>query len=114
MSNHGQQMVRESQLAEAYYARASELAPRIRERISAEMLREIFDRMVMPAVREIEWPEAERLRETLARAHAMLYDISGVPDHMTHCDRTMGATHPCTCGANAIRALLSSKDSSNG
>ncbi len=27
-------------------------------------------------------------------------------DHMTACDRTMGATHPCTCGANRARQLL--------
>jgi len=30
-------------------------------------------------------------------------------DHMTACDRTMGATHPCTCGANEARQLLSEK-----
>ena len=50
--------------------------------------------------------EIERLSDKLIRVRAMLYDVSGVPDHMTHCDRTMGATHPCTCGANAIRVLL--------
>lgn len=27
-------------------------------------------------------------------------------DHMTACDRTMGATHPCTCGADSARELL--------
>jgi len=27
-------------------------------------------------------------------------------DHMSACDRIMGATHPCTCGANEARALL--------
>ena len=27
-------------------------------------------------------------------------------DHMTACDRTMGASHPCTCGANDARQLL--------
>lgn len=54
MSNHGQQMVREGRLADAYYARVSELAPRSKKRISLEMLREIFDRMVAPAVREID------------------------------------------------------------
>ncbi len=27
-------------------------------------------------------------------------------DHMTACDRTMGATHPCTCGADDARAKL--------
>ena len=24
----------------------------------------------------------------------------------TDCDRTMGATHPCTCGANEARKLI--------
>lgn len=51
--------------------------------------------------------EVERLSEKLKRVRVMLYDVSGAPDHMTHCDRTMGATHPCTCGANEIRKLLS-------
>ena len=27
-------------------------------------------------------------------------------DHMTACDRTMGDSHPCTCGANSARQLL--------
>jgi hypothetical protein len=27
-------------------------------------------------------------------------------DHMTACDKTMGDTHPCTCGANALRAMV--------
>jgi hypothetical protein len=27
-------------------------------------------------------------------------------DHMTACDRTMGASHACTCGANDARRLL--------
>ena len=31
-------------------------------------------------------------------------------DHMTACDRTMGATHPCTCGANRARSLLTGDD----
>lgn len=30
----------------------------------------------------------------------------GSDDHMTACERTMGATHPCTCGADALRAAL--------
>jgi hypothetical protein len=54
MSTHGHRMIRESRLADAYYARASELAPRLKKRVSLEMLREIFDRMVAPAVREID------------------------------------------------------------
>jgi len=53
MSGHGQMMVREGRLADAYYARVSALAPKIKKRVSLEMLREIFDRMVVPAVREI-------------------------------------------------------------
>jgi len=27
-------------------------------------------------------------------------------DHMTACDKTMGDSHPCTCGANALRAMV--------
>ena len=27
-------------------------------------------------------------------------------DHMTACEKTMGATHPCTCGATALRSAL--------
>jgi len=30
----------------------------------------------------------------------------GSDDHMTACERTMGSTHPCTCGADALRAAL--------
>jgi hypothetical protein len=33
--------------------------------------------------------------------------LSAENDHMTACDRIMGATHPCTCGANDARRLLS-------
>jgi hypothetical protein len=47
-------------------------------------------------------------RDECAALRAALRKLLSVPgDHMTACDRTMGATHPCTCGANAIRALLS-------
>ena len=44
-----------------------------------------------------------QLAELLER---MLTDAAGSPDHMTACERTMGATHPCTCGADQARALL--------
>lgn len=27
-------------------------------------------------------------------------------DHMTACEKTMGTTHPCTCGATALRTAL--------
>ena len=46
---------------------------------------------------------APQLAELLER---MLTDVAGSPDHMTACERTMGATHPCTCGADQARALL--------
>lgn len=29
----------------------------------------------------------------------MLSRLIGTKDHVTHCDRTMGDSHPCTCGA---------------
>lgn len=32
--------------------------------------------------------------------------LSAKGDHMTACDRTMGTTHPCTCGADHARSLL--------
>jgi len=27
-------------------------------------------------------------------------------DHLTSCDRTMGASHPCTCGIGRLRAKI--------
>ncbi len=40
----------------------------------------------------------------------MLHKLLQAPDdHMTACDRTMGDTHPCTCGANEARKVLASK-----
>ncbi len=30
----------------------------------------------------------------------------GDDDHMTACEKTMGATHPCTCGADGMRSVL--------
>ncbi len=36
----------------------------------------------------------------------LLFNCYGAPDHATACERTMGATHPCTCGADAARAIL--------
>jgi hypothetical protein len=43
---------------------------------------------------------AERLLDTLMRLLAV------ANDHMTSCDRTMGDTHPCTCGADEARKAL--------
>ncbi len=40
------------------------------------------------------------LKRTLCRL------LRASDDHMTACDRTMGATHPCTCGANDARKML--------
>jgi len=42
----------------------------------------------------------DSLREVLSK----MLEVDG--DHMTACNRTMGATHPCTCGANDARLLL--------
>lgn len=43
---------------------------------------------------------------------AALRKLLAVPgDHMTACDRTMGASHPCTCGANEARRILSESSS---
>lgn len=51
----------------------------------------------------VPWDEAERVKWALFVLAQML---GAENDHMTACDRTMGATHPCTCGADKARALL--------
>ena len=48
-----------------------------------------------------------RIRKLSAVLRKML-SVKG--DHMTACDRTMGATHPCTCGADRARSLLTGDD----
>jgi bacterioferritin-associated ferredoxin len=40
----------------------------------------------------------------LVKALESLLTVEG--DHMTACDKTMGATHPCTCGANNARQVV--------
>ena len=47
--------------------------------------------------------EIERLRDLLK----LLLKIPG--DHMTVCDKTMGDSHACTCGASLARAALGEK-----
>lgn len=49
---------------------------------------------------EIDW-----MRKTL---HKLLMFPPRIGDHMTACDKTMGASHPCTCGASAARKILDS------
>lgn len=49
---------------------------------------------------------AELQRERDAYKKALRKLLRAKNDHMTACDRIMGATHPCTCGANEARALL--------
>ena len=53
-------------------------------------------------------------RDECDALRAALRKLLAAPgDHMTACDRTMGATHPCTCGANEARriaSLFSSKE----
>lgn len=44
--------------------------------------------------------EFQWLRTTLRKL------LQAADDHMTACDRTMGATHPCTCGAGGARRLI--------
>ena len=48
--------------------------------------------------------ELQNQRDSYAKALKRLLRAKG--DHMTACDRTMGATHPCTCGADNARKLL--------
>jgi chromosome segregation ATPase len=47
---------------------------------------------------------AERLLDTLMRLLAV------ANDHMTSCDRTMGDSHPCTCGADEARKELEKRN----
>lgn len=50
-------------------------------------------------------------RDECDALRAALRKLLAAPgDHMTACDRIMGATHPCTCGANEARRLLSESD----
>jgi hypothetical protein len=49
---------------------------------------------------------AENRLEGAEKAWALLDKLLAVPgDHMSACDRIMGATHPCTCGASEARVL---------
>ena len=41
------------------------------------------------------------------RFYEAVKTMLGDDDHLTACERTMGATHPCTCGADALRATIS-------
>lgn len=46
-------------------------------------------------------------RELSDATYRLLYGLlANNDDHLTACDRTMGATHPCTCGADKVRKLL--------
>lgn len=58
----------------------------------------------------------EHLRVS-SRFYSAAKAMLGPDDHMTACERTMGATHPCTCGADALRAVIANvslKDHANG
>ena len=52
----------------------------------------------------VPWEEANHIEQAL-RALALMLAVEG--DHMSACDRIMGATHPCTCGAASARAASS-------
>jgi hypothetical protein len=47
-----------------------------------------------------------RLDERTNQLRTMLRQPLAPRDHMTSCDRIMGATHTCTCHADEYRALL--------
>lgn len=49
--------------------------------------------------------EIEQQRKWLDR---LLLTVDG--DHMTACEKTMGDSHPCTCGATEIRLRLGNKE----
>lgn len=49
--------------------------------------------------------------DELGRAQAILKRLLAVDgDHMSACDRIMGDTHPCTCGADRARQLFSESE----
>jgi hypothetical protein len=52
----------------------------------------------------------ESLQQELDHFKSVLHKLlSADPfysDHMTACDKTMGASHPCTCGADSARQLF--------
>ena len=47
-----------------------------------------------------------RLSAAQEQLRALLFQPHAPRDHLTSCDRTMGASHPCTCHADEYRALL--------
>ena len=51
-----------------------------------------------------EWDSAKERIEVLESGLRQLLAVED--DHMTACDRTMGDSHPCTCGAIGVRLLL--------
>jgi hypothetical protein len=52
--------------------------------------------------------------EECAKYRAVLRKMLRIADdHMTACNRVMGASHPCTCGAREARALLNGQDPDN-
>lgn len=48
----------------------------------------------------------DKLDAAEKQLRALLFQPLAVRDHMTSCDRIMGATHRCTCHADEYRALL--------
>jgi hypothetical protein len=40
--------------------------------------------------------------ECVLRLHTHLVTLLGVSNHLSTCDRSMGDSHPCTCGTQAI------------
>lgn len=55
----------------------------------------------------IQIDEIVRCHERIEVLESALRQLLAVKDdHMTACDRTMGDSHPCTCGAIGVRLLL--------
>lgn len=59
----------------------------------------------LPSASTVDRPSAT-ISEPWKLLETLLWDGYGAPDHMTYCEKTMGATHPCTCGADAARSAL--------
>ncbi len=52
------------------------------------------------------WSDILEHMRVSERFYEAVKAMLGDDDHMTACERTMGATHPCTCGADGLRAII--------
>lgn len=71
-----------------------------------------FDKLTDEVWTGLESPSPEPAEQRLNKAARRIVDGAfALRDHMTSCDKTMGATHACTCGMWAYARLLQELDS---